>query len=164
MEKVDLGEVQVKVTPVPTGKAQPAPQMELRDGVKDGDPALNDMARPKHLPAGMAFADATVVSAPVRMIVSIYYDPDSSRSVMLAQSPVAGLASPAGEKATLFAVGESVDEVTISGEKAAKVTISSASQGRGAKTSVVWRSGENVYQLSGRGTSEAELIEIAASV
>ena len=164
MTEIDLGQVIVALTPVPGGPSSDAGAVRMETVSDATSPMLGGLKRPKNLPDGLTFLDANVVTAPVRMIVATYYNPDSSRSVTLAQTPVADLKAGATGKTTVYAVGEDLDEVAVAGSKAAQVTISADPAWRGARASIVWLSGEAVCQLSGRGTSVEELVKIASSV
>jgi hypothetical protein len=165
MDEIDLGAIRVALTPVPTGVPSDAPQeVHVKQVASKGDASLRDLSKPAYLPAGLAFSNASVITGPVEIIVATFTDSTTGKSVTLAQMPVSGLKAPDGGKGTVYAVGEDLEEVEVAGRRAARVTVSRDPGWRGARTGLVWLGGANVFQLSGRGTSEAELLEVAASV
>ena len=163
MNEIDLGAVRVVLTAVPTGAGSAATEVEIQDLTSEFDALAEGFNKPAFVPAGLTFAECSVVRAPVRMMVATYHDPKSRRGVTIAQTPIASLKA-SEVKASVFAPGEDLEEVRLDGKMAARVIISSKSDWRGARHSLVWVSGDNVYQLNGRGTTDSELVEIAASV
>jgi Domain of unknown function (DUF4367) len=165
LNSLDLGPALVALTTVPSGAGTDSQTAAEIESVKaESDPALSNVARPAYLPDGMTFFGATIVRSPVQLTVTIYLDPNTGKGVTLAQSSIKTAQPPNGSKATIWAPGIDIVEVDVAGAKAAHVVISGDPAWKGSKSSLVWLGGETVYQLSGRGTSDDELIEIAASV
>ena len=164
MNEIDLGAVRVALTEVPTGASQPAAQVDMRNISNESEATASGLSKPAFIPADLTFADGTLVRSPVSMVIATYHDPKAGRSVTIAQTPLSSLKVSDGKKASIFAPGVDLEPIEINGKAAVRVTISTQADWRGSRHSLVWIGGDHVFQLNGRGTSDSELLEIAASV
>jgi hypothetical protein len=167
MTDIDLGPVTVALTQVPTAaQASSALTTKPRFQTYTDEEAreVQALPRPLHLPAGLSFLDATLITSPVEMAICTYSDPATGRSLTLVRSPLATLKALEGAKPVVYVTGEALHEASVRTRDAARVAISTDPFWRGARTTLVWLQDDAVFQISGRAIDDADLTLAAESV
>lgn len=165
MTEIELGPVTVALVQVPSGKAAPGAAAPAPDYLFSTDEdEVRSLPRPARLPAGLDFLDATLFRAPAQVDIWTYADQASGRSLTLVRTGTDALPRGAAGSPVVYVPGQDLREAKIAGGTAVHVVISEDPAWRGPRTTFVWMKDDSVLQISGRGLSDQELEETAASI